>query len=126
MKRLIGGIILLAVLLSLCGMSFAYVDSKVEKMAEQVSDMMQIVQLEGTEEAREETNALCVDWNSTEETLSMFIRHEELDELSENLEALAGCVLSGDQEHYIQICYEILNQISHLKASEGISLRNVF
>lgn len=126
MKRVFVALSLLAfAIVSAFVFTFILTDN-INSISDDVSHLGSVSQTASDNEIIKETQNIITRWNSTQKFLKIIAVHDNLNAISQNINALEEISASGNRELLCEKCNEICIMLSVFENDEKITLGNVF
>lgn len=118
------GIILIIVFVILIEIITAKItNSSLEKLDNKI---VIIEKQEKEEDLKESITNLSRIWENEEKKLSCYMEHDELEDISKNVDSLVFCIENNEKDSIKEKLNEIKFKMEHIKNKQKIKLKNIF
>lgn len=129
MKRLVTILSLLVVILGVAVGGIFYIKVTTERFSAELDQISGQILLVGDEISSatltKEVDSLCKEWEKTEKLLGMYLKHEDMGEISKNLQKLRGYCQVAYLKEAVPLVVELQFSLHHLYEEELPTLKNI-
>lgn len=124
-KEIIITVIILVAIIGLNAFVGKYVDDKLNYVLSELNDLRPLVEEEKYEEANQKINEIDEYWKKSEDIVSFFVEHDELEKVMTEYTSLKTyCKL--EQEEAFEALDKMAFIIKHIEEKDDLKLKNIF
>lgn len=124
-KEIIITVIILVAIIGLNAFVGKYVDDKLNYVLNELNDLRPLVEEEKYEEANQKINEMDEYWKKSEDIVSFFVEHDELEKVMTEYTSLKTyCKL--EQEEAFEALDKMAFIIKHIEEKDDLKLKNIF
>mgnify|MGYP004479644563 CR=1 FL=1 len=124
-KEIVITVIILVAIIGLNAFVGKYVDDKLNYVLSELNDLRPLVEEEKYEEANQKINEIDEYWKKSEDIVSFFVEHDELEKVMTEYTSLKTyCKL--EQEEAFEALDKIAFIIKHIEEKDDLKLKNIF
>ena len=124
-KEIVITVIILVVIIGLNAFVGKYVDDKLNYVLSELNDLRPLVEEEKYEEANQKINEIDEYWKKSEDIVSFFVEHDELEKVMTEYTSLKTyCKL--EQEEAFEALDKMAFIIKHIEEKDDLKLKNIF
>lgn len=124
-KEIIITVIILVAIIGLNAFVGKYVDDKLNYVLNELNDLRPLVEEEKYEEANQKINEIDEYWKKSEDIVSFFVEHDELEKVMTEYTSLKTyCKL--EQEEAFEALDKMAFIIKHIEEKDDLKLKNIF
>ena len=130
MKEIIG---IIVIVISICVTSFVlqtYLEKSSDELLTGLNNLKQIIKQEETSSAnikiKETSNYILNKWEETYKIWSMFVMHQELDNIKLSILEVTGAIEVNKKEDALEEIDKTIYLVGHIKEKEEFKLKNLF
>lgn len=122
---IVSAIILIAIIvLNIC-MS-QYIDKKMNYVVTKLGELKGELEVENFDESQKKIDEIDEYWKNSENILSFFIEHDELEKVITELTSLKAYIKLEDSEEAIETLDKMTFIINHIEEKDDLKLKNIF
>ncbi len=114
MKRILLAVALLVLTIIICAVELIGINQTINKHL----DSLDILAQTSAADAKDKCQDIIKDWNDEETFLNMFLIHDTIDQIGNDLNSLEGYAQSNEQGDYYATIYKVKKQLISIKKSE--------
>ena len=124
-KEIVITVIILVAIIGLNAFVGKYVDDKLNYVLSELNDLRPLVEEEKYEEANQKINEIDEYWKKSEDIVSFFVEHDELEKVMTEYTSLKTyCKL--EQEEAFEAIDKMAFIIKHIEEKDDLKLKNIF
>ena len=124
-KEIVITMIILVAIIGLNAFVGKYVDDKLNYVLSELNDLRPLVEEEKYEEANQKINEIDEYWKKSEDIVSFFVEHDELEKVMTEYTSLKTyCKL--EQEEAFEALDKMAFIIKHIEEKDDLKLKNIF
>lgn len=124
-KEIVITVIILVAIIGLNAFVGKYVDDKLNYVLSELNDLRSLVEEEKYEEANQKINEIDEYWKKSEDIVSFFVEHDELEKVMTEYTSLKTyCKL--EQEEAFEALDKMAFIIKHIEEKDDLKLKNIF
>ncbi len=124
-KEIVITVIILAAIIGLNAFVGKYVDDKLNYVLSELNDLRPLVEEEKYEEANQKIDEIDEYWKKSEDIVSFFVEHDELEKVMTEYTSLKTyCKL--EQEEAFEALDKMAFIIKHIEEKDDLKLKNIF
>ena len=124
-KEIVITVIILVAIIGLNAIVGKYVDDKLNYVLSELNDLRPLVEEEKYEEANQKINEIDEYWKKSEDIVSFFVEHDELEKVMTEYTSLKTyCKL--EQEEAFEALDKMAFIINHIEEKDDLKLKNIF
>ena len=124
-KEIVITVIILVAIIGLNAFVGKYVDDKLNYVLSELNDLRPLVEEEKYEEAKQKINEIDEYWKKSEDIVSFFVEHDELEKVMTEYTSLKTyCKL--EQEEAFEALDKMAFIIKHIEEKDDLKLKNIF
>lgn len=124
-KEIVITVIILVAIIGLNAFVGKYVDDKLNYVLTELNDLRPLVEEEKYEEANQKINEIDEYWKKSEDIVSFFVEHDELEKVMTEYTSLKTyCKL--EQEEAFEALDKMAFIIKHIEEKDDLKLKNIF
>ena len=124
-KEIVITVIILVAIIGLNSFVGKYVDDKLNYVLSELNDLRPLVEEEKYEEANQKINEIDEYWKKSEDIVSFFVEHDELEKVMTEYTSLKTyCKL--EQEEAFEALDKMAFIIKHIEEKDDLKLKNIF
>ena len=124
-KEIVITVIILVAIIGLNVFVGKYVDDKLNYVLSELNDLRPLVEEEKYEEANQKINEIDEYWKKSEDIVSFFVEHDELEKVMTEYTSLKTyCKL--EQEEAFEALDKMAFIIKHIEEKDDLKLKNIF
>ena len=124
-KEIVITVIILVAIIGLNAFVGKYVDDKLNYVLSELNDLRTLVEEEKYEEANQKINEIDEYWKKSEDIVSFFVEHDELEKVMTEYTSLKTyCKL--EQEEAFEALDKMAFIIKHIEEKDDLKLKNIF
>ena len=124
-KEIVITVIILVAIIGLNAFVGKYVDDKLNYVLSELNDLRPLVEEEKYEEANQKINEIDEYWKKSEDIVSFFVEHDELEKVMTEYTSLKTyCKL--EQEEAFEALDKMAFIIKHIEEKDDLKLKNIF
>lgn len=124
-KEIVITVIILVAIIGLNAFVGKYVDDKLNYVLSELNDLCPLVEEEKYEEANQKINEIDEYWKKSEDIVSFFVEHDELEKVMTEYTSLKTyCKL--EQEEAFEALDKMAFIIKHIEEKDDLKLKNIF
>ena len=124
-KEIVITVIILVAIIGLNAFIGKYVDDKLNYVLSELNDLRPLVEEEKYEEANQKINEIDEYWKKSEDIVSFFVEHDELEKVMTEYTSLKTyCKL--EQEEAFEALDKMAFIIKHIEEKDDLKLKNIF
>ena len=124
-KEIVITVIILVAIIGLNAFVGKYVDDKLNYVLSELNDLRPLVEEEKYEEANQKINEIDEYWKKSEDIVSFFVEHDELEKVMTEYTSLKTyCKL--EQEEAFEALDKMAFIIKHIEEKDDSKLKNIF
>lgn len=124
-KEIVITVIILVAIIGLNAFVGKYVDDKLNYVLSELNDLRPLVEEEKYEEANQKINEIDEYWKKSEDIVSFFVEHDELEKVMTEYTSLKTyCKL--EQEEAFEALDKMVFIIKHIEEKDDLKLKNIF
>ena len=124
-KEIVITVIILVAIIGLNAFVGKYVDDKLNYVLSELNDLRPLVEEETYEEANQKINEIDEYWKKSEDIVSFFVEHDELEKVMTEYTSLKTyCKL--EQEEAFEALDKMAFIIKHIEEKDDLKLKNIF
>lgn len=124
-KEIVITVIILVAIIVLNAFVGKYVDDKLNYVLSELNDLRPLVEEEKYEEANQKINEIDEYWKKSEDIVSFFVEHDELEKVMTEYTSLKTyCKL--EQEEAFEALDKMAFIIKHIEEKDDLKLKNIF
>ena len=124
-KEIVITVIILVAIIVLNAFVGKYVDDKLNYVLSELNDLRPLVEEEKYEEANQKINEIDEYWKKSEDIVSFFVEHDELEKVMTEYTSLKTyCKL--EQEEAFEALDKMVFIIKHIEEKDDLKLKNIF
>ena len=124
-KEIVITVIILVAIIGLNAFVGKYVDDKLKYVLSELNDLRPLVEEEKYEEANQKINEIDEYWKQSEDIVSFFVEHDELEKVMTEYTSLKTyCKL--EQEEAFEALDKMAFIIKHIEEKDDLKLKNIF
>ena len=124
-KEIVITVIILVAIIGLNAFVGKYVDDKLNYVLSELNDLRPLVEEEKYEEANQKINEIDEYWKKSEDIVSFFVEHDELEKVMTEYTSLKTyCKL--EQEEAFEALDKMAFIIKHIEEKDDMKLKNIF
>ena len=124
-KDIVITVIILVAIIGLNAFVGKYVDDKLNYVLSELNDLRPLVEEEHYEEANQKINEIDEYWKKSEDIVSFFVEHDELEKVMTEYTSLKTyCKL--EQEEAFEALDKMAFIIKHIEEKDDLKLKNIF
>ena len=124
-KEIVITVIILVAIIGLNAFVGKYVDDKLNYVLSELNDLRPLVEEEKYEEANQKINEIDEYWKKSEDIVSFFVEHDELEKVMTEYTSLKNyCKL--EQEEAFEALDKMAFIIKHIEEKDDLKLKNIF
>ena len=124
-KEIVITVIILVAIIGLNAFVGKYVDDKLNYVLSELNDLRPLVEEEKYEEANQKINEIDEYWKQSEDIVSFFVEHDELEKVMTEYTSLKTyCKL--EQEEAFEALDKMAFIIKHIEEKDDLKLKNIF
>lgn len=124
-KEIVITVIILLAIIGLNAFVGKYVDDKLNYVLSELNDLRPLVEEEKYEEANQKINEIDEYWKKSEDIVSFFVEHDELEKVMTEYTSLKTyCKL--EQEEAFEALDKMAFIIKHIEEKDDLKLKNIF
>lgn len=124
-KEIVITVIILVAIIGLNAFVGKYVDDKLNYVLSELNDLRPLVEEEKYEEANQKINEIDEYWKKSEDIVSFFVEHDELEKVMTEYTSLKTyCKL--EQEEAFEALDKMAFIIKHIEEKDDLNLKNIF
>lgn len=124
-KEIVITVIILVAIIGLNAFVGKYVDYKLNYVLSELNDLRPLVEEEKYEEANQKINEIDEYWKKSEDIVSFFVEHDELEKVMTEYTSLKTyCKL--EQEEAFEALDKMAFIIKHIEEKDDLKLKNIF
>ena len=124
-KEIVITVIILVAIIGLNAFVGKYVDDKLNYVLSELNDLRPLVEEEKYEEANQKINEIDEYWKKSEDIVSFFVEHDELEKVMTEYTSLKTyCKL--EQEESFEALDKMAFIIKHIEEKDDLKLKNIF
>lgn len=124
-KEIVITVIILVAIIGLNAFVGKYVDDKLNYVLSELNDLRPLLEEEKYEEANQKINEIDEYWKKSEDIVSFFVEHDELEKVMTEYTSLKTyCKL--EQEEAFEALDKMAFIIKHIEEKDDLKLKNIF
>lgn len=124
-KEIVITVIILVAIIGLNAFVGKYVDDKLNYVLSELNDLRQLIEEEKYEEANQKIDEIDEYWEKSEDIVSFFVEHDELEKVMTEYTSLKTyCKL--EQEEAFEALDKMAFIIKHIEEKDDLKLKNIF
>lgn len=122
---IVSAIILIAIIvLNICVSQ--HIDKKMNCVVEKLSELKEELEVQNFDESQKKIDEIDEYWKSSENTLSFFIEHDELEKVITEFTSLKAYIKLKNNEDAIETLDKMTFIINHIEEKDDLKLKNIF
>lgn len=122
---IVSAIILIAIIvLNICVSQ--YIDKKMNYVVTKLGELKGELEVENFDESQKKIDEIDEYWKNSENILSFFIEHDELEKVITELTSLKAYIKLEDSEEAIETLDKMTFIINHIEEKDDLKLKNIF
>lgn len=125
MKRLILSISLVAFALLVAFFEMWYINYATDNAIDDIDRITNLIELNEKDKALENTEKVIKKWEENSRYFNVFLLHEEIEAISENLEEINQAIKTDDKDRFFEVSSKTKRRLKIIKEDEYPLLENV-
>lgn len=125
-KKILLIISILMIVIALDLLLYFKTDKLIQDIQDDLAKLEECIDDNNVEKSKEEVNNLVKNWNKTENTLSFFIEHEEVEKVSLKIVVIEENTKNDEYESALEDIAETKHLLEHIEDKYNLNLKNIF
>lgn len=126
MKRVIVALIFFALALTICITGYLVCIEKLQDMNDSLGKAVYVAKSKDDGLITETTDDIIVKWDKYEKVLALFISHEDIEDIDDNIRILSYYAENKDYFQYKEFCEKSIIASKHAIESQKVAAKNIF